>query len=430
MKLFKFGQLDTNFLKYPVEHRFLVMIPWFASLLTGISAIEGLFLNDPFFVVFCSLSTLVFAVVWHMVKSMIHLRLIAWIMVVNTLILINIVWFRFEGTRGTSPVIILMLLVCIAVFFKKAEKIAAIAIVLLNLIVLVYLENAFPHLIRNYGSEWVRMVDLFITYAVCGIFIVFVIHGILQSYTLEKTKSGQVDKLKTEFLLNISHEIRTPMNAIIGFSNLITQTKISTKDRLVYSKFVSDACKNLLNLVEEIIEVAQIESNQCNIQRETCNITDLIRDIYLFFYYAPEKQIEENVDFYLNKVCIETDVIIETDPSLIKRVLRNLVDNAIKFTHRGFIELGFTVRNSDILFYVKDSGIGLSKEDCSHVFNSFVKGEPKNGRLYKGIGLGLTLAKKIMELLKGEIWVSSEPDKGSTFYFTVPYSHIEVSYPV
>src|SRR4030042_4300185 len=153
----KLGHFYNDFLRYPVEHRFLVLIPWFASILTGVSAIEGLFLNDPFFVIFCSLSTLVFVVTWFMMKAMKDIRIIAWIMVINTLVLTNIVWFRFEGSKGTSPALFLMLFVCLAVFFKNIERIVAISIILVNLLVLIYFEYAFPHLINIYGSPIIRM---------------------------------------------------------------------------------------------------------------------------------------------------------------------------------------------------------------------------------------------------------------------------------
>jgi signal transduction histidine kinase len=422
----KFGLFYSDFLKYPLEQRFLLMIPWFASILAGISTIEGLLLNNKLFVISCSLATFIFIAAYVLIKAGKSLRLVAWIMALNTLVLANFVWFSFDGSRGTSPVIILMLLVCVATFFKGLEKITAILLVVTNTIVLLYIEYNFPLLINAYSTELVRLTDMGITFAICALFIIFVIQGTLQSYFGEKAKAGQIDKLKSTFLINISHEIRTPMNAIIGFSNLITQPDTKKKDRLIYSQFVTEACKNLVNLVEEVIDVAKIESNQVNIQKVRSNISEIVKDTYSHFNNSTEGRLQKTVDFHLNKIAIEKNVIIETDPSMIKRVLLNLIDNSIKFTQNGFIEVGYNIRYADILFYVKDTGIGIPEEECNNVFESFQKVEPKNGKLYNGIGLGLTLCKKMLDLLNGKIWVNSKINKGSTFFFTVPYDKIEI----
>lgn len=421
------GYFRSDFLRYPVEFRFLILIPGVASLLTAMNVIEGLFLNDTFFVLSCLISTLVFLGTYFLIRVKTNLRYVIWIMVLNTLILTNIVWFRFEGSKGTSPAIIMMLVVSISLFFKKIEKIFAITVVLINLFILCYLEFSFPDLINHYTSQIIRIIDLIITYSVCAIFIVFVIHGILQSYMHEKIKAGQVDKLKAAFLLNISHEFRTPMNAIMGFSNLITQPETKRKDKLVYSKFLSDACKSLINLIEEIIEVAKIESNQVNIIKVRCNVTDVVRDIYYYFNNLPEKKALSNVNLYVNEASVKKDVYIDTDPSILKQVLQNLINNSLKFTSNGFVEFGYHIRSSDLLFYVKDSGIGIPEEDGNRIFDSFLKAEHMNGKLYKGIGLGLTLSKKILELLNGEIWFNSKINQGTTFYFTVPYNKIETN---
>jgi signal transduction histidine kinase len=134
-----------------------------------------------------------------------------------------------------------------------------------------------------------------------------------------------------------------------------------------------------------------------------------------------------NIDFFLNTAFTEKDITIETDPTLLKRVLHNLLDNAFKFTQAGIIELGYTIKNSDLLFYVKDSGIGIPKDECHKLFNSFTKIHSRKDKFYQGIGLGLKLSKKLLELLNGKIWVDSEVDKGSTFCFTIPYDRIQIS---
>jgi len=422
----RFGLFNDNFLKYPVEFRFLVMIPWFASLLTATSVITGLLLRDNLFTITCSVSTIIFVFTYLLIRNGKSLRLAAWIMAMNTLALTNFVWFSFEGSRGTSPVLILMLLVCISLFFKGFEKLTAILIVIINVSVLLYFEYVYPNLIKGYSGVFMRLFDMVSTFTVCGIFIVFVIHGTLKSYFNEKYKAGEVERLKSAFLLNISHEIRTPLNAILGFSNLISQPVTTKKERQLYSKFVSDACANMVNLVEEIIDIAKIESKQVNVHKVRLNVTELLWEIFNNFRQSSAIRLEKNINFKINDQAVSNNVFIDSDPAMVKRILLNLVDNSIKFTQSGFIEVGYNVRPSDILFYVKDSGIGIPEEKQKMVFDSFQKVASCNDKLYNGIGLGLTLCKRLLELLNGKIWVNSEVNKGSTFFFTVPFDKIEV----
>ncbi len=421
------GYLNIDFLKYPVEEKLLVLIPWLASFLTGICAIEGFFLNDTFFVIACTISTLIFIVTYILIRVKRNLKITAWIMVLNTLLLTNVVWFRFEGSQGGSTPMFLVLFFCITFFFKNIGKGIAFSIVLINLFALFYVEYNYPFLIKPYDSQFMRMADLLITFSVCGVFLVFVVHCILKSYYQERAKSEQVDKLKHAFLTNISHELRTPLNAILGFTNLMNQPKTSEDERKAYAKFVADSCKSLTNMVDEMIEIAQIESNQKKIQRVKCNITDLLEHVYYHVKRSPEKGNKKDVDLVLDRSLLEKDVIIDTDPTLLKQVLLNLIDNALKFTSKGFIKFGYNLRKTHLLFYVKDTGIGIPENERDQVFDNFTKGQNSTNELYRGVGLGLALSKRILHLLLGKIWFVSTINQGSTFYFTIPYNDIEIT---
>jgi signal transduction histidine kinase len=419
----KIGQF--TFAKHPVDNNFLILIPWLATLITGLSALEGLFLKDTLYVISCTIATLIFIGSYVLLVKGKNLRITAWIMVYNTLALSNIVWFRFEGSKGTAPIMVLLLLFCISLFFNKLERLLAIVLILVNLVLLFYIEYHYPLLIKPYPDPITRMADLFFTYSVCGIFIAFVVQVLIRSYMNEKTKAEQVDKLKSAFLANISHEVRTPMNAIMGFSNLIAQAHTKMKDRRIYSKFVFDACKSLTHLVDEIIDIAKIESNEISLQKARCNVTEIMDSVFQHFNDALEKQNDSNINFSMKPSTLDQDIIIETDPLLLKQVLINLIDNAIKFTQRGFVEYGYEVRRSELLFYVKDSGIGIPEEEREKIFRNFSKVEHNKERFYQGVGLGLALNKKILELLSGKIWLESEVGKGSTFWFTIPSNKIE-----
>ena len=241
-----------------------------------------------------------------------YLRGAAWLMAFSTLILINIVWFRFEGSKGTAPVMLVMLLFCVSLFFRKIEK---------AVFLLFYIEYAYPFLINPLQDQIIRMADLFLTYTICGVFIIFVTQVLLRSYALEKAKAEQVDKLKSSFLANISHEIRTPLNAILGFATLIAEDDTSLNDRKLYARFMLDASKSLTNLIEEIIDIARIESDQVNIQKERCNIRDILELVYAHFDNATERQIKSSVSFNTVPASFENDVFIETDALILKQVL-------------------------------------------------------------------------------------------------------------
>jgi signal transduction histidine kinase len=419
------GYFNTDFLKYPVEQKFLLLIPWVASILTGLSAIEGiLLLHDRFFVIADSLSTLIFVVAYFQLRIRKSVNTTAWIMVLNTLALSNVVWFRFEGSKGAAIIMILVILFSIAIFFRNAGKILALILVLVNLFVLFSIEYSYPDLIRPYDDPVRRMIDLFVTCSVCGIFIMFAVQGILQSYLQEKKKSEKVDMLKSAFLTNVSHEIRTPLNAIIGFSSLIAQPGCKGNDRQAYARFVTESCNNLVNLVDKIMDISKIESKELTVHPVNCNITELAVAVCQSMKDMPEHDPGKTVDLHINTTSLNSNLYLETDPELLKQVLVNLLDNALKFTYQGYVELGYFRRASDILFYVKDTGIGIADEDHFTIFDSFSKVYHKTDKLYRGLGLGLALTKKILELMRGHIWVNSAENQGSTFYFTLPFNPV------
>ena len=420
------GYLNTEFLKYPIDEKLLVLIPFAAALFTGISTIEGYFLNDLIFVFAGSVSTLIFVYTYFLTRAKKNIGLVAWIMILNTLLLANVVWLRFEGSHGAATVMFLTIIFCISTLFRNKSKPLAISVVLLNLFLLFYIEYNYPVLIKPYDSQIMRITDMFITFSVCGVFIIFIIQCLLKSYYQEKARSDQMDRLKNEFLANISHELRTPMNAIIGFTGLMGKSRTTVDEHKMYSKIVEDSCKRLIQMVEDIIEIAQIQSNEKKIQSIKCNLTDLLGQVYDCVENSSEKKDKKDVKLILEDFVHERKVFIETDPVLLKQVLLNLIDNALKFTTKGFIKFGYILQKSQVLFFVKDTGIGISEEDQNFIFDSFTKGQHDTNKLYNGVGLGLAISKKILQLLFGKIWVVSTVDQGSTFYFTLPNKSVEI----
>lgn len=235
-----------------------------------------------------------------------------------------------------------------------------------------------------------------------------------------KNMAEEADKLKTSFLKNLSHEIRTPMNAIIGFSNLLTDPDLSISEKDSFIEHINHSCNNLLTLINDILDISKIESSQLEVYKSKFGVNKLIKEVYL---HANDKLV--NTTGSDVKVLIsqgsKKEFLIESDQGKIQRVLFFLVDNAIKYTEKGHVEIGYKcLPKNQILFYVKDTGIGIEPEKQNLIFDSFRKLNSEE-KIYRGTGIGLYLSKSLIEIMGGEIWLESVPGKGSTFYFTVPF---------
>ncbi|MCF6366761.1 MAG: YfiR/HmsC family protein [Bacteroidales bacterium] len=234
-----------------------------------------------------------------------------------------------------------------------------------------------------------------------------------------KEKAEESDRLKSAFLANMSHEIRTPMNAIIGFSNLLNRKKFNKKKRAELVSYIIKSSDTLLHLINDIIDISKIEAGQMTINKDDFFIDEIFEDLTVF--YKEKITLLKDIEFKIiknNKINSK----IYTDKHRLQQVLINLINNALKFTEKGFVEIGYKYSSdkNNIVFYVKDSGIGIIEQHQNKIFNRFTKLEKESEKLYRGAGLGLSISKNIVKLLGGEIWLKSESNKGSTFYFSIP----------
>ncbi len=238
----------------------------------------------------------------------------------------------------------------------------------------------------------------------------------------EKKKAEESNKQKTTFLANMSHEIRTPMNAIVGFAELLSLSDPTDEERKEYLSLIRRSSSDLLNIIEDVIDIAKIELKQLKISYANTNIYELLKDLELIFSKELIKHKKLNVKIKISIPQKGKDLIAYTDPKRLKQVLSNLISNAIKFTTKGVIEAGFKLSQKKVIyFYVKDTGIGIPKEWQKNIFDRFVQVENGYSKNINGSGLGLTICKNIVQLLGGDISVSSLPEKGSNFYFTLPF---------
>ncbi|MDP3913093.1 MAG: ATP-binding protein [Bacteroidota bacterium] len=238
-----------------------------------------------------------------------------------------------------------------------------------------------------------------------------------------KEKAEESDRLKTAFLQNMSHEIRTPMNAIIGFADLLPEY-FGDEERLIkYANIIKERGADLLEIISGILDIAKIESGQLPVNPEKCRMNDLFENIETLFDDFRKRNNNINIEYKLkvDQSIKMMDVII--DQVKLKQILFNLIGNANKFTRSGRIEVGCSLYEADIFtFYVSDTGIGIPKEKHVEIFSRFMQGSNDTSRFYGGTGLGLSIVQGLLNLLGGKIWIESEPGKGSTFFFTFPFT--------
>ncbi|MBW6490315.1 MAG: hypothetical protein K0B15_03865 [Lentimicrobium sp.] len=241
-----------------------------------------------------------------------------------------------------------------------------------------------------------------------------------------KEKAEESDKLKTFFLANMSHEIRTPLNAIMGFSSLLQDPYLSENERSQFVNLIHDNSNKLLDIMAEIFDIAQIESGIITMQFEPCQINELLMNLVTQFNIEKSLNSKAHITLRVRRMNKDAAFSILTDEHKLKQTLINLIENALKYTEEGSVEIGYTFREDNkVEFYVKDSGVGFNQEKLDILFQRFRQFDEGHNRTFGGIGLGLTLSKKFVELLGGEMWAESEPGKGSTFYFTLPYKSIK-----
>jgi signal transduction histidine kinase len=245
---------------------------------------------------------------------------------------------------------------------------------------------------------------------------------------LAKDKAEDADKLKTSFLANMSHEIRTPLNAILGCSSLIRETSPSPQELDEYYTMMESSGKDLLKLIDDILDVSRIEANQVKIEPHQIYVSALCEEVFNTF---KRQLVSENPDGAVKPIFTrplgDEEYQINTDPLRLKQVLFNILNNAVKFTHKGLIEFSFfpDSLHGKMIFVIRDTGIGIAKEKQQLIFERFTKVADDKDKHYRGTGLGLSIALKLTQLLKGEIKVESELNVGTTFYLSFPLTGIK-----
>lgn len=237
-----------------------------------------------------------------------------------------------------------------------------------------------------------------------------------------KEKAEESDKLKTAFLAGLSHEIRTPMNGILGFAQLLKDTDLSVTEKEGYIQTIEKSGNRMLNIINDLVDVSTIESGQLTISTTFNPMNDLMLETFNFFKVQAAQR---GIDLKLDLPKAKNEIIVNVDKDKTLQVLSNLVTNAFKFTSEGSITLGYVKKDNMVEVYVKDTGIGVDKAMYEVIFDRFRQIDISYSRNHEGAGLGLAISKAFVEEHGGKIWLDSEKNKGTTFYFTLPVSEIK-----
>lgn len=232
----------------------------------------------------------------------------------------------------------------------------------------------------------------------------------------EEAEAGA--KSKATFLANMSHEIRTPLNSIIGFIELSLEDPVLPAHIKNHLKTANVSSKNLLHLLNDILDISKLEAGKLDVMTDFFYLPRfLMETIETMTIKAQEKALDLQL-----QIPNELHSCIYTDSGRLRQVLINLMGNAIKFTKKGRVSLDVSLQKNKLLFQVKDTGIGMSEKEVKKLFEPFTQADTSTARQYGGTGLGTTISKQLIELLQGKIWAESQPDKGSTLFFTIPYT--------
>ena len=413
---------NDNFTNF--EARFIGSL----SVVTVIIALSGVVINiflgfDANLIILPLIAAIIFTGTYFWAKCQKYFFLLKVFVNVLSIVFVNFFWYYNYGSHGPAPYFFVIISSLIIFIWQKKQLFIVYGILIINILILFYLDYANPEITANYKSNGTRITDVYTGCIMYGAFIFVLVNNARKSLMSEYEKAKRSDNLKTAFLANMSHEIRTPMNSIIGFSDLLSDDNITVEEKNSYIAHINKAGDTLLNLINDILDIAKIEAGQITITKSDCDLNAIFNELCLVFNQRKEKLNKNDVTIIFTNDQPSQKTMIHTDPQRLKQIVTNLVGNSLKFTEKGHIEFGYDLAGNDkYIFSVKDTGIGISPENQQLIFKRFSQVDGSHTRNYGGTGLGLTISKNLVELMGGKLWVDSTPGQGSTFYFTLPIS--------
>jgi len=403
------------------QERFIASIGLFVSVSSLVSTFINCFLGFNLeLIITTSVSSVVYGYMFYLSFYKHDFKMTRIIFTIYSPIFINILWYYNYGSIGPVPYNFVVYL-SVIVFIWDRKKLIVIGIfIFLNIMCLMIFELINPEVFKSsYPSVHSRIIDVYVAVTIYSGVIYILISSAKKNLELQINKAKYADQLKSSFLANVSHEIRTPLNAILGFSELLCYKDVSKEKKMLYTELIHSNGIGLTRLIDDIIDISKIESNQIVIHETTCSVPKLFHKIYQTFFLSLKKYHKTHLSFSYDSP--SPPFVITTDEFRLEQILTNLITNAIKFTTKGSIQFGCNVKENHVEFYVKDTGKGIPPEDADKIFHRFIKlNDEANTYEHGGMGIGLFLSKEIISLLGGEIRMKSIVNKGTTFIFTLP----------
>lgn len=364
----------------------------------------------------------VFGGFYYWAKSGKQMFVLKFMLTFLSLIFVNYLWVNNYGSHGPAPYFYVIISSLLIFIWERRQLLFVCFILLINVLVIFFIDFSYPQLINNYDSDIARIIDVYTGVLMYGAFIFVLISQAKRKLHNEYEKAKRSDNLKTAFLANMSHEIRTPMNGILGFSELLDDDELTPEQRREYINIINERGRHLLAIINDILDIAKIDSNQLDVSKVTFDLHHLLDDILLSYKNEQKQNDKEHIKIILEKAVDEEKSFITSDDLRLRQILNNLLSNALKFTKTGFIKFGYTIQGNKLEFFVQDTGKGIAKEKQPIIFERFRQEEETYTRQFGGTGLGLSISRGLVELLGGNIRFDSEEGKGSTFFFTIPYN--------
>lgn len=235
-------------------------------------------------------------------------------------------------------------------------------------------------------------------------------------------KDSEVFRLKQSFLANVSHEIRTPMNVIVGFSNLLADPRYNPEQKKFFVSEINKNSQELLRLIDQLLMISKIQNGEIKLKYTHVQVDLLIEELRAYFIDYIKLQGKNELKIITNTQPLKaSEQILVTDQNRLKEAMKNMIHNAIRFTKKGKISFGFTPAANEITFFVNDTGIGIEDKHLKLIFEKFYKIPKTEPALNSGLGIGLTIADKLIEMLGGKIQVDSTQGNGTSFKFSIPH---------
>jgi signal transduction histidine kinase len=333
------------------------------------------------------------------------------------LVLLDLTWYSKFLSHGPVLYFIFAFGALLIWVWEGKSMIVMLVIYFLNIAVLYIIENSAQSSLLIYPNARVRETDIYLSFFFYSLLMIFILSRIKIDFVWQKEKAIKSDKLKTAFLANMSHEIRTPVNSILGFSKLLDKETNPMK-RHEYVSIIQSCSSNLMNLINDLLDLSKIEAGELNLCFSDFSIKELFDEMK--DTYTIELQKKDATLVQLNYYLPDPGLIIHSDLFRVKQVLANLLRNAIKFTSRGIITFSCAKIEDEVIFSVTDTGTGIPKEDQQAIFHRFTKFD-YDGLNTEGTGIGLSIVEKIVAMLKGKIWLTSNLGEGSSFFFSLPF---------